>query len=75
MPKGVYPRKKAEPKDAPSPQKRGAKKRVMNLQRERERQAFRRGRKQGWRDVLSAYLSQDGEEFQDWLYTLTGHDE
>lgn len=40
-----------------------------------QRAAFRRGRVAGWRDVLNAYLRQDAESFQDWLYTLTGHDE
>ena len=40
-----------------------------------QRAAFRRGRVAGWRDVLHAYLRQDAESFQDWLYTLTGHDE
>jgi hypothetical protein len=55
------------------PQKRGAKTRKRNAKVMRD--AFRRGRRQGWRDVLVAYLANDGESFQDWLYTLTGHNE
>lgn len=64
--------RKAKAANVP-PQKRGAKTRKRNAMVSRD--AFRRGRRQGWRDVLRAYLDNDAESFQDWLYTLTGHDE
>lgn len=71
MPRGVYPRKKKH--SEVTPQKRAVKTRKRNAKVSRD--AFRRGRRQGWKDVLIAYLQQDTEAFQDWLYTLTGHAE
>lgn len=58
--------------NAKSPQTRGARTRKRNAQLARE--SFRRCRRQGWADVLKVYLNTDAESFQDWLYTLTGHE-
>jgi hypothetical protein len=58
-------------KDA-TPQKRGARTRKNN--RKREAEAFRRGRRKGWADVVMAYRAFDRSGFEDWLSTLTGTD-
>jgi hypothetical protein len=56
----------------PTPQKRGVKTRKRNAKLTQE--AFRRGRRQGWKDVIHAYETMDGDAFQDWLFTVTGHE-
>ena len=53
-----------------TPQKRGASTRRKN--RKRELDAFRRGRRQGWKDCITAYRGLDEDGFRDWLSTVSG---
>lgn len=81
MPRGVYTRKKKVVKGTPaehvlnpSPQKKAALTRKANRERETVIDAaLMRGRVLGWQDTLRAYVVMDGEEFQEWLFQLTGH--
>jgi hypothetical protein len=62
----------AKKKNTPTRAQRAAKTRKKNAVLTRD--AYRKGRRRGWKDILTAYNAMGGEEFQDWLYTLTGYE-